>query len=209
MRKAVSIFFLLLTLLLSSCSRASATVQTEADHKEQTQALSAEREENSETENTQEIKYSSWDEVPANDYREEIITVSYDGQQIWGIAYIPALDRDRYPLVICSHGLGGSYTSCMEYAELLASHGFATYCFDFRGGGGSQSDGSLTEMSLMTEAADVLTIIEDAKSWNFVDQERIILLGESQGSTASAIAAARNTDDRADLLCGKSGGGIS
>ena len=88
----------------------------------------------------------------------------------------------------------------MEYAELLASHGFATYCFDFRGGGGSRSDGRMTEMSLITEATDILTIIEDAKEWSFVDPDRIILLGESQGGAASAIASARNTEDVNGLI---------
>lgn len=200
MRKAVPLLFLLLSFLLSSCNGAGATVQTEEDHKEQTQTFAGIREEDSETGITQEMKYSSWEEVPVNGYREETITTTYEGQKIWGIAYIPDLGRERYPLVICSHGLGGSYTSCMEYAGLLASHGFSTYCFDFRGGGGNRSDGSLTEMSLMTEAADVLSIIEESKSWSFVDPEKIILLGESQGGAASAIAAARNTRDVSGLI---------
>ena len=94
-------------------------------------------------------EYTSWEDMPVNEYGEETITVDYNGQTIWGVAFIPELDREKYPLVICSHGLGGSYTSCMEYAELLASHGLATYCFDFRGGGGTHSDGKTTEMSLI------------------------------------------------------------
>ncbi len=138
--------------------------------------------------------------VPVNEYREETITVDYNGQTIWGVAFIPELDREKYPLVICSHGLGGSYTSCMEYAELLASHGLATYCFDFRGGGGNRSDGKTTEMSLITEATDIQTVIAAAKQWDFVDPDRIILLGESQGGAASAIAAARSTDDVNGLI---------
>lgn len=119
---------------------------------------------------------------------------------LWGVAFIPELDRAKYPLVICSHGLGGSYTSCMEYAELLASHGLATYCFDFRGGGGIRSDGKTTEMSLITEATDIQTIISAAKQWDFVDPNMIILLGESQGGAASAIAAARAVDDVNGLI---------
>ena len=146
------------------------------------------------TDDENNLEYSSWDDVPMNTYREETITADYNGQTIWGVAYIPETDDEKYPLVICSHGLGGDYTSCMEYAELLASHGMATYCFDFRGGGGSHSDGKMTEMSLITEVTDVGTVLQAAKEWDFVDPDKIILLGESQGGAASAIAAARNKD---------------
>lgn len=145
-------------------------------------------------------EYTSWEDMPVNEYGEETITVDYNGQTIWGVAFIPELDREKYPLVICSHGLGGSYTSCMEYAELMASHSLATYCFDFRGGGGTHSDGKTTEMSLITEATDIQTIIAAAKQWDFVDPDKIILLGESQGGAASAIAAARSTDDVNGLI---------
>ena len=37
-------------------------------------------------------------------------------------------------------------------ADYFARHGIAAYCFDFRGGGGSRSEGSTTEMSVMTES---------------------------------------------------------
>lgn len=146
------------------------------------------------------MTYKSWNEVPQTSYREEVITVDYNGQTIWGVAYIPENGQAVHPLVICSHGLGGSYMSCMEYVELLASHGIAAYCFDFRGGGGSRSDGSTTEMSLITEATDLQTIINAAKTWSFVDPEKIILLGESQGGAASAIAAARISEDVSGLI---------
>ena len=152
------------------------------------------------TDDENNLEYLSWDDAPMNTYREETITVDYNGQTIWGVTYIPETDDKKYPLVICSHGLGGDYTSCLEYAELLASHGLAAYCFDFRGGGGSHSDGKMTEMSLITEATDVGTVLQAAKEWDFVDPDKIILLGESQGGAASAIAAARNKDDVNGLI---------
>ena len=138
--------------------------------------------------------FQSWDEVEKTEYEEHEIVVENHSLKIWGIAYIPDTEADTYPLVICSHGLGGNYHSCMEYAELLASHGIATYCFDFCGGGGNRSDGSILDMSLLTEADDLSAIISDALTWDFVDKDKIILLGESQGGAASAIAAARNSE---------------
>lgn len=186
---------------LKGADGASITVRIEADTGiTESAAAASQIEEENNTGKKQGDEYTSWDDVPVNEYREETITVDYNGQTIWGVAFIPELDREKYPLVICSHGLGGSYTSCMEYAELMASHGLATYCFDFRGGGGSHSDGNTTEMSLITEATDIQTVIAAAKQWNFVDSDKIILLGESQGGAASAIAAARSTDDVNGLI---------
>ncbi len=193
MRRAVFLLMIGFLMMMSACS-SDKSAKTGPDPTETEQ-----------TESTGTIEQSihtpsSWDELPMNQYREEVRTVDYNGQEIWGLAYIPDTGLDQYPLVICSHGHGGSYTSCLEYAELLASHGFATYCFDFRGGGGNHSDGKMTEMSLITEATDVQTIIVAAREWDFVDSDKIILLGESQGGAASAIAAARNTEDVNGLI---------
>ncbi|MCM1228136.1 MAG: lysophospholipase [Clostridium sp.] len=88
----------------------------------------------------------------------------------------------------------------MDYAEELAQHDIAAYCFDFRGGGGNRSDGNTTEMSVMTEVSDLETIIIDAVEWDFVDDNRIILFGESQGGIVSAITAARHNDEVAGLI---------
>jgi pimeloyl-ACP methyl ester carboxylesterase len=104
------------------------------------------------------------------------------------------------PLAILSHGLGGSYSSCLAEAEQYASHGVAAYAFDFRGGGGSMSDGSTTQMSVMTEVSDLEAVLAAAKSWDFVDADRIILNGFSQGGIVSAITAARHVDEVSGLV---------
>lgn len=134
------------------------------------------------------------EDLPTYGYRQQEIEVMNAGQRIYGIAYIPDTGAQRVPLVLCSHGLGGSYHSNLSYAEQLASHGIAAYCFDFRGGGGSRSDGSTTEMSVMTEVSDLEAILNAALEWEFVDTDRIVLLGSSQGGIVSAITAARHTD---------------
>ena len=159
-----------------------------------------ERKEDNMSDELADIAYASWNDVPVTKYIEKEIVVDYNGQRIWGIAYIPDDGKDIHPLIICSHGLGGSYRSCMEYAELFANHGIAAYCFDFRGGGGNRSDGSILDMSLLTEAEDLSAVIEDARTWDFVDRDKIVLLGESQGGAASTIAAARNSENVNGLI---------
>ena len=138
-------------------------------------------------------------DLPTTTYSEREIWLENEGQRIFGIAYVPNLEG-RLPLVILSHGLGGSYASCLAEAEQYASHGVAAYAFDFRGGGGSRSDGSTTQMSVMTEVSDLETVIEAARGWNFVDANRIVLNGFSQGGIVSAITAARHPSGVAGLI---------
>lgn len=141
-----------------------------------------------------------FENLPVYTYRQQEIELENQGQKIYGIAYIPETEREKVPLVICAHGLGGSYQSNAAYAKQLASHGIAAYCFDFRGGGGSRSDGDTTEMSVMTEVSDLEVIMEAASGWEFVDENKIVLLGTSQGGITSAITAARHGDHVSGLV---------
>lgn len=138
-------------------------------------------------------------EYPQTSYTEREILLENAGQRIYGIAYIPD-GTEKSPLVLLSHGLGGSYDNCIAEAEQLASHGIAAYCFDFRGGGGYKSDGDTTQMSVMTEVSDLETVLAAAKTWDFVDANRIALMGFSQGGIVSAIAAARHVDEVNGLI---------
>lgn len=47
------------------------------------------------------------------------------------------------------------------------------------GGGGTMSDGDTTEMSVMTEVSDLEVILEAAAGWDFVDTDKMALLGTS------------------------------
>jgi pimeloyl-ACP methyl ester carboxylesterase len=124
-----------------------------------------------------------------------------NGKSIFGVAYIPEAECKKFPLVIFSHSLGGSYQSVLNYARMLASHGIAAYSFDFCGGASnSRSDGETTDMTVMTEVSDLEAVIEASKGWGFADTKKTVLLGVSQGGTVSAIAAARQPDEIAGLI---------
>ena len=141
----------------------------------------------------------SLNDLPTTSFTTLEITLQNQNQRIWGVAYIPETEG-KNPLVILAHGLGGDYSSCLAEAEQYAAHGIAAYAFDFRGGGGHRSEGSMTEMSVMTEVGDLEAVIDAAKTWDFVDGNRIILNGFSQGGIVSAITAARHADDVAGLI---------
>ena len=123
-----------------------------------------------------------------------------NGQEIYGVVYQPEIE-EKVPLVIFAHELGASYTSGIPYAEALASQGVAAYTFDFRGGSAnSRSEGRTTEMSVMTEADDIRAVIDEAKEWNFVDQDKIVIIGASQGGAATAVYAAENNNDLKGII---------
>jgi dienelactone hydrolase len=112
-------------------------------------------------------------------------------KNIYGVAYIPYSD-EPLPLIIFSHELGNTYTSGIDYAKHLASHGFAVYLFDFCGGSYfGASDGNMSQMSVMTEVSDLAAILRAAASWDFVDPDRIFLMGASLGAVVSTIVSAQ------------------
>ncbi len=121
--------------------------------------------------------------------------------RIYGILYRPQGLSGRLPLVIISHGFGGSHSFGRPYAEALAAEGYMCYAFDFCGGGNSsRSDGATTDMSVFTERADLKAVIDHFKAQPDVDASRITLLGESQGGMVSAITAADRIDDVQSII---------
>jgi len=132
---------------------------------------------------------------PTGGYTVRELCCERDGLTIKGVAYIPD-GIEKAPTVIISHGFNGSYASNIEYAETLAEIGIASYTFDFCGRStDSTSDGSMLEMSVLTEVADLIAVIDTIKTLDFVDTDNIFLLGRSQGGFVSALTAAQRADD--------------
>ena len=201
MKRTVCLILSMLLLLgLSACTapkpEQNGTEGAPTAQPEQTEAPAAETE--APTAAPEEVPLS-WDDIPVNDYRQEEITVDLNGQTITGAALIPELEQKKYPLVICCHELGSTYESCMDFAELMASHGIAACCFEFRGVGANKEI-SAYAMSMITEAEDTLAVIAAAAEWSFVDPERIVLYGRSMGGAVAAIAAARSTEQVNGLI---------
>lgn len=91
------------------------------------------------------------------EYAIEELYANRDGNQIYGVVYIPQNVGAQMSTIIFSHGFGGNYQVGTQYAEALAEKGYVVYCFDFCGGSSeSRSDGSTLEMSIFTEQAELL-----------------------------------------------------
>lgn len=122
----------------------------------------------------------------------------HDGdERIYGLAFIPDHEEgQRVPLIVFSHGFGVNHAYGSAYGRHFAEHGIAFYEFDFPGGslGGNRSDGDPMDESVVTEMHNLLAVIEEARQWDFVDPERIVLLGQSQGGCVSALVAGEHPE---------------
>jgi pimeloyl-ACP methyl ester carboxylesterase len=112
--------------------------------------------------------------------------------KIYGQALIPGDGSGHWPTVIIAHGFSGSYRDNLESAKILVQNGFAVYVFDFCGGSNSsKSDGSTTEMSVLTEVSDLPAVLAGIGTADFADPDHIFLMGESQGGFVAALTAAQ------------------
>ena len=133
------------------------------------------------------------------DYR--IIQTDFyrDGKKIDGQLYL--LNVEKAPLVIFSHGFGGNRTRCIDYAETFAANRIASYLFDFIGGGDNiLSDGTMLEMSVLTEVKDLETVLDGLRDHPQIDPERVFLHGRSQGGYVSMYVAGDRSDEIRGLI---------
>lgn len=133
-------------------------------------------------------------------YSVEEVGFERDGLHIYGELYLPKSDEPQ-PLVVISHGFGGNLRQVRAYAEMFAENGIAACTFDFIGGGsGSRSDGKITEMSVLTEAADLNAVIDGLTIRDDIDASELYLLGGSQGGFVSTYVAGTRPDDIKGLI---------
>lgn len=97
--------------------------------------------------------------------------------------------------MIVSHGFASCTRDTKKYARVFVDEGFAAVCFDFCMSGSGKSTGSSLGMSVLTEKADLLNVLDYVKTLDFVDQDHITLAGCSQGGFVSALAAAERENE--------------
>ena len=133
-------------------------------------------------------------------FADEELSLKNGDKSIYGVIYRPDGVK-KAPLVVISHGYGGTHQFGKAYAETLAPLGYAVYCYDFCGGSNwSKSDGKTVDMSIFTEAEDLKAVLDGLKENNFIDSRHITLIGESQGGMVSALVAAEKKDQIERLI---------
>lgn len=136
----------------------------------------------------------------AGAYRIEETEFRRDGKKIYAQLYLPE-QKAASAIVVIAHGFGGNLTQVSAYSRAFAESGIAVCAFDFIGGGrDSRSDGSMTEMSVLTEAADLNAVIDGIMEREDLDFEDIFLLGGSQGSFVASYVAGQRPEDIQGLV---------
>jgi len=125
-----------------------------------------------------------------------------------GMINAPDQVRGKLPTIIIYHGFGGNkmgpHFMFVKFSRVLADLGFASVRFDFAGSG--ESDGEFIDMTLSGELEDAENILEYVKSLDFVDTERIGVVGFSMGgAVASMLAGLHNKDIKSLCLWSPAG----
>jgi len=109
--------------------------------------------------------------------------------KISGIMTVPNGGK-KYPCVILSHGLISSKESSKYVAlsESLNEAGIASCRFDYHGCG--ESEGNIEETTLTARVANLDSITEYVVNHNFIDADKIGILGSSFGGSTCIVKAA-------------------
>ena len=118
-----------------------------------------------------------------------------DGKKIYGKLYMPA-GNGPFTTVILAHGYAANLSMMEGYAQSFAEHGIAACAFDFIGGGNDiKSDGTTSEMSVLTEADDMSAVLDGILAMDKVDKDNVFLMGGSQGGFVATYVAAKRPSD--------------
>lgn len=124
------------------------------------------------------------------------MTYESNGKNLYARAFVPDVEG-RVPLVIFSHGLGANVEHEEEVQKTLAKAGIAVFSLEFAGGSSSSSpmsEGLTTEMSVLTEVQNLKDAIRIASGMEYVDPQKIYLMGSSQGGLVTALTAEEVTN---------------
>lgn len=140
--------------------------------------------------------------------KEQDCIFQVKGKKVVGTLCVPKL-KEKVPVVLLIHGFTGSRHESVSksapkgkfalLASKLSEIGIASFRIDMRGSG--DSDGSLENMTAFTELEDAIAAIEYLKHCDFIDENRISVLGLSYGGLiACALSAIENLKIRSLVL---------
>ena len=136
------------------------------------------------------------------DIVQKAVEFQNQGKTLRGTLHLPETIKGKAPIVIMFHGFSSNRMENQSFfvkmSRIFETKGIASVRFDFSGSG--ESDGDFIDMTFSGEVLDSIGILDYVKSLEFVDKNRIGLLGMSMGgAVASMLAGMRKEDVKA--LC--------
>ncbi|MBV4417944.1 S9 family peptidase [Clostridium tyrobutyricum] len=108
-----------------------------------------------------------------------------------GMLHVPERINGKIPIVCIFHGFYSDKTEAhfmfVKLSRKLADMGIASVRFDFRGSG--ESDGEFIDMTVSKELEDANAILDYAGSLDFVDINKIGVIGLSLGGAIASMLA--------------------
>ncbi|MBZ3906050.1 MULTISPECIES: alpha/beta hydrolase [Streptomyces] len=119
----------------------------------------------------------------------------HNGLTLRSTLHIPeAPAGTRRPTVVFVHGFTSNRLELPNFvamSRLLAAEGIASVRFDLSGHG--ESDGDFFDVTITGEIAETRAVLRTVRTLDFVDPDRIGLVGMSMGGVVAGITAAEET----------------
>ena len=129
----------------------------------------------------------------APDWTETPVTVQSGPNTLTGVITKPKDASGKVPMAILLHGLGTTQFWCMDISWYLAGEGIASIRFDFAGNG--MSTGAQEDMTVGSEVANTMDVLDYVKGLPYVDTDNIFLVGKSMGGVDALMANRQRSGD--------------
>ncbi|MEU5877872.1 alpha/beta fold hydrolase [Spirillospora sp. NPDC047279] len=127
----------------------------------------------------------------------------YDDLTLRSTVHIPeGPPGTRWPGVVLVHGFANNRletgASFVRMSRLLRDAGIASVRVDLSGHG--ESDGDFAQVTISGEIAEARSVVQAVRTFDFIDPERIGLVGGSMGGVVAGIVAAEEPGITATVL---------
>ncbi|MDV3427076.1 MAG: alpha/beta fold hydrolase [Bacillota bacterium] len=128
---------------------------------------------------------------------QKAVEIESRGLTLRGMLHIPEGISGKVPMVPIFHGFTGNkmepHFIFVKLSRMLEKRGIASVRFDF--GGSGESDGDFVDMTISKELEDAKNILDYVKTLNFIDVNRIGIVGLSMGGAVASMLAGDCRDD--------------
>lgn len=128
-----------------------------------------------------------WTEDLPFGWTETPVKITSGGNTLTGFLTQPAFPSEEIPVAVLTHGLSTNSLWLSGVAIALAEAGIASVRFDFAGTG--LSTGKMEDMTISTEVADTIAVLDFVSRLPYCDNDNILYVGKSMGAVEGLLAA--------------------